>query len=104
VPIDGGKGPITPTHDTIEDGTYSPFGRPLFIYVNAKAVRRPDVKAFVNFYLDHASEFAEKTGYVKLPDEIIGRARENFKSRKTGSQFTDDKGGKVSGPLAVVYQ
>jgi len=104
VPIDGGKGAITPTHDTITDGTYAPFSRPLFIYVNKKAAARAEVKEFVDFYLDKVSDMVDEVGYVQIPSEVISRAKANFKSLKTGTQFMNDKGEKVAGSLEKVYK
>jgi phosphate transport system substrate-binding protein len=104
VPIDAGKGAIAPTHETIETGTYAPFSRPLFIYVNRKAVERPEVKAFVGFYLQSAGKLAEEVGYVKLPSEVYSRAARNIAARRTGTQFTDDQGQPLHGPLADLYQ
>lgn len=69
VPIDGGKGPITPTYDTIKDSTYSPLSRPLFIYVSNKELERPEVSEFVQFYLKNIGSMAGEVGYVALPDE-----------------------------------
>jgi phosphate transport system substrate-binding protein len=103
VKIDGGKGPIEPTAKTIEDGTYAPFGRPLFIYVNKTAAARPEVKAFVEFYLKEGSRLAEEVGYVKLPQSITDKAKANFAKLRTGTQYLNDKGEKVSGPLSKVY-
>ena len=49
--VDGGKGCVAPTYDTIADGSY-PISRPLFIYVNkAQAAAKPEVAAFVDYYL-----------------------------------------------------
>lgn len=101
--IDAGKGAIEPTHQTIEDGTYAPFGRPLFIYVNKTAAARPEVKAFVEFYLRNCSTLVEEVGYVKLPQAILDKAAANFKNAKTGTQYLNDKGEKVSGALGKVY-
>jgi phosphate transport system substrate-binding protein len=103
VKIDGGKGPILPTHETIENGTYAPFSRPLFIYVNKASAIRPEVKAFVEFYLKECSRLVEEVGYVKLPQAILDRSTANFAKLKTGTQFLNDKGEKVSGPLSKVY-
>ncbi|WP_053377245.1 PstS family phosphate ABC transporter substrate-binding protein [Paenibacillus sp. FJAT-27812] len=69
VPVDGGSGAITPTHDTIKDGTYAPLSRPLFIYANNKELERPEVKEFVKFYINNIGTFANEVGYVALPDE-----------------------------------
>jgi phosphate transport system substrate-binding protein len=67
VEVDGGKGCVAPSEKTINDGTYSPLSRPLFIYVNRKALDRPEVKEFVIFYLTHAARLAAEVGYVALP-------------------------------------
>ncbi len=104
VPIDGGKGAVLPDKGTIESGEYAPFSRPLFIYVNAKAADRPEVNAFVEFYLENAPELAEEVGYVRLPSEIIALTQGNYRARKTGTQFLDENGEKVRGPLTEVYR
>lgn len=70
VPIDGGNGPVTPTLETIKDGSYSPLSRPLFIYVSKNAMEeRPEVKDFVRFYLETIGSMAKDVGYVPMPDE-----------------------------------
>lgn len=66
VPIDGGKGAITPNAKTIANGTYAPLSRPLFIYVDKKAMSRPEVKAYVKFYLQNASKLSKDIGFVAL--------------------------------------
>ncbi len=104
VAIDGGNGPVLPAKDTIEGGSYAPFSRPLFIYVNAKAAERPEVDAFVKFYLDNGPELAEEVGYVRLPSPIIELTKKNYNARKTGTQFLDENGEKISGPLTDVYK
>lgn len=70
VPIDGGKGPIAPSAETINDGTYAPLSRPLYIYVNKAFLDKPEVKAFVTYYLEHAAELSEEVGYIRLPQEM----------------------------------
>ncbi len=104
VPIDGGNGPVTPTAETIENGEYAPFSRPLFIYVNKNSARRPEVRMFVEFYLESGPDLVEEVGYVKLPPEIHSRTEKNFRTMRTGTQFLDAKGEKVKGPFPSVYQ
>jgi len=104
IPIDGGSGPIEPTPETIEGGTYAPFSRPLFIYVKKSATEKPEVDAFVKFYLEQGPALAEEVGYVKLPAKIMDRVKKNYADRSTGTQFLDDQGEKVHGPLSKVYQ
>jgi phosphate transport system substrate-binding protein len=73
--IDGGQGCITPTPETIRDGTYSPLSRPLFIYVNRQALSRPELRAFVSYYIDNSSALARDVGYVPLGDQQYRDAR-----------------------------
>jgi phosphate transport system substrate-binding protein len=96
VKIDGGKGPVEPTVQTIREGTYSPFSRPLFIYVNAGSVRRPEVDTFVRFYLANAADFCEEVGYVPLPEEIYERVTAHYKARRTGTLFGQSSRGSLS--------
>ncbi len=90
----------------IESGVYAPFSRPLFIYVNSKSARRPEVKTFVNYYLDNAPQLAAKVKYVGLPKEIGDAAKNHFKRRKEGTHFWELKDGKPTkkeGSLSEVY-
>jgi phosphate transport system substrate-binding protein len=103
VKIDAGKGPIAPSPETIENGTYVPFSRPLFIYVNKASASRPEVKAFVEFFLKDGPALVEDVGYVRLPQAVIDRAARNFADGRTGTQFMKDDGSKISGPLADIY-
>lgn len=67
VPIDGGNGPVLPTHDTIRDNSYSPLSRPLFVYGNARSLARPVVQDFLRFGLsDSGTVLVDTTGYVSL--------------------------------------
>lgn len=87
VKIDAGKGPVAPSVQTINDGTYQPLSRPIFIYVRATSAERPEVVAFVDFYLDHAPELVPQVGYIPLPDRLYDLVRKRFAARKTGSLF-----------------
>lgn len=70
VAVDSGDGCIEPTGETINNGTYAPLSRPLFIYVNKAELERPEVKAFVEYYMENAAELAAEVGYVALPDSV----------------------------------
>jgi len=69
VAVDSGSGCVSPNNTTINDGTYSPLSRPLFIYVSKASNERPEVRAFLEFYMEHGGELAEEVGYVALSDE-----------------------------------
>ena len=95
---------VTPSHETIEGATYAPFSRPLFIYVNKGSLDKPQVKAFVDFYLSNAAKFAEEVGYVKLPAALYDRAKANLVALKTGTQMLDENGKERPGALADLYK
>ncbi len=67
VAVDNGSGCVAPSSSSINDGSYSPLSRPLFIYVNRASLERPEMKAFITFYLENAAELASEVGYVALP-------------------------------------
>jgi len=96
--------PVKPSPGTIESGEYAPFSRPLFIYVNAVSARKPQIGSFIEFYLKGGPELAAEVGYVKLPAEVYQRAGKNFAAGRTGTQYLDDKGKKVHGPILDVYK
>ena len=91
LPIDDGKpengaGPITPTAETVRNGTYQPLSRPLFIYIARKAADRPEVQKFVDSYFG-AQELMREVGYVELTPQIYDLAKKHFADRKVGSAF-----------------
>jgi phosphate transport system substrate-binding protein len=89
--IDAGKGAVEPTLETIANGTYAPLSRPLFIYVNKKAFDRPEVAAFVDFYLSNAKKLAAEVGYVALPDKAYELVKARSDKRTIGTVFVPGK-------------
>ena len=87
--IDTEKGdaePALPSIESVKDATY-PLSRPLFIYVNRKAADRPEVKAFVEYYLKNAETLAAKVKYVPLNDSAYTLGLERFSKLQTGTGF-----------------
>ena len=78
---------VTPSLQTVMDGTYSPLSRPLFIYINKASLSRPEVKEFVNYYLKNADKLTKEVKYVPLPENAYKLAQERFTKMKTGSMF-----------------
>jgi len=78
VAIDAGDGCVEPTRETIEAGEYRPLSRPMYIYVNDASIERPVVGAFVEFYLENATELVPQVGYVPLAPEAYGRQLEKL--------------------------
>ena len=69
VGVDNGNGPITPSMETVSNGTYTPLARPIYIYVNNSAKEREEVKQFVSFYLKNAGGLVADVGYIPMTDE-----------------------------------
>ncbi len=83
VPVDdgndqNGKGPISPTIETVRNKTYAPLTRPLFLYINQVAARQPAVRTFVTFYLESIARLAQEAGYVPLSKAESDRQRDQF--------------------------
>ncbi len=66
IPVDGGNGPVSPSIETVSNGTYSPLSRPLFIYLNSTSAKRAEVQEFTRFYLNNADSLSKEVGYVPL--------------------------------------
>ncbi len=65
--VDPGDGCVEPSEETINGGAYTPLSRPLYIYVGIQALGRPEVRAFIDYYLENAANLAASVGYVGLP-------------------------------------
>ncbi len=79
VEVDGGSGCVAPTEATINDNSYAPLSRPLFIYPDVgKAKERPELKGFVDFYFENGSALAAEVGYVQLPDDLLQKEKDEW--------------------------
>ena len=79
---------VGPSPETVKDGSYNPLSRPIFIYVNKKALNdRPEVKKFVEFYLANAPELVTEVKYVALPEKAYEMAKTRLAEQKTGTIF-----------------
>lgn len=84
VAVDGGTGCVAPSEATIADGSYAPLSRPLYMYVSRPATQRPEVRAFVDFMLDHASELVPPTGYHPLDEARYQALKAEFDAGAEG--------------------
>lgn len=83
-----GKPAVLPSKQSIEDGTYQPLARPIFIYVNATSgAFKPHVKAFVNYYLEQGRPLIEEVKYVPLPEADQKAVIAHWKALKPGTGF-----------------
>ncbi len=69
--VDGGKGCVAPSAETAQNDEYVPLSRALLIYPSAAALKKPEVKAFVDFYLENVNAVAEQVGFIPLTDEQL---------------------------------
>jgi phosphate transport system substrate-binding protein len=87
-PIDAGKGPVLPSAKTVEDGSYQPLSRPIFIYISKKSLdSRPEVREYVEFYLKNAPTLVKQVKYVALPQNAYTIGLEHVKKGKVGTVF-----------------
>ena len=82
-----GKPAVLPSMETVINGTYQPLARPIFIYVSAKSLDKPEIKEFVEYYLKSAPKLVKEVKYVPLTDADYKHALENFNKKKTGTAF-----------------
>jgi len=102
--VDGGDGCVFPTPESIEDNTYSPLSRPLFIYVNHETTPQPDLDQFVRFHLNEMSQgLVEEVGFVPFPPRVYELALARFEKGLTGTLFggSDPHEGSVEEILAA---
>jgi phosphate transport system substrate-binding protein len=86
VPIASGDGqtPVAPSDETILSGQYKPLSRPLFLYVNKKALARPETVAFLKFYLDRGPALVKEVHYIPLPAKEYDESRARLKAALGG--------------------
>src|SRR5688500_7386581 len=77
VPVVNDKGQaVEPSMEAVLKGTYTPLARPIFVYVNAKSLGKPEVKEFVEYYMKNGGKLATEVKYVPLPDSAYKMALE----------------------------
>lgn len=78
--IDSGDGCVPPSSETVQDGTYTPLARPLFIYPSAEALAREEFDAFMEYYLDNVNDVAEGIGFIGLTDDQLTENQDKLQS------------------------
>ena len=74
--IDGGDGCVAPSLETVQDGSYQPLGRELFIYPSAEALQDESVVEFVRFYIENQDAITEAAGFIPLTEEQAAESQE----------------------------
>ena len=88
--VDGGKGGVLPSVKTVEDGSYQPLSRPIFIYVNIKAAEKPEVREFVEFYMKNAPTLVKEVKYFPLPEQAYNANLMHLDKKKLGTVFNGE--------------
>jgi len=78
---------VEPSAANVENGTYAPLSRPIFIYVKAKSLDKPEVKEFVEFYMKNGAALTKEVKYVPLPASAYTGNVEHMKKKKLGTVF-----------------
>ena len=93
LPLVEGGGVVFPSVQAVRGGAYRLLSRPLFLYVSAKAARRPAVSSFVEYYLSNAGSLAADNGYVALEQAGYNAALKRFRAGISGTLFRDREAG-----------
>jgi phosphate transport system substrate-binding protein len=76
--IDGGDGCVAPSAETVQDGSYTPLGRGLYLYPSGEALDDETFDAFMQFYLDNVNEIAPQVGFIPLTDEQLTESQDKL--------------------------
>ena len=88
VPIVNEKGQaVAPSMEAVEKGAYTPLARPIFIYVSARSLAKPEVKELVEYYMKHGAKLAKEVKYVPLPESAYRIALDHVLKGKKGTVF-----------------
>ena len=78
---------VEPSAANVENGTYAPLSRPIFVYVKAKSLEKPEVREFVEFYMKNAATLTKEVKYVPLPASAYTGNMEHVAKKKIGTVF-----------------
>jgi len=78
VAVDGDDGCVRPSPETIQNGTYQPLSRPLYMYPSKHALRRPEVAEFMRFSVENAPEIAEAAKIVPMTADQVSKAERSL--------------------------
>jgi phosphate transport system substrate-binding protein len=80
---DGGEGCVAPSVEAAQDGSYG-MTRPLYIYVRKDSLDKPQVAAFVTYYLETVNSIIAEVGYIPEPDESLAKAKATLQEALDG--------------------
>jgi phosphate transport system substrate-binding protein len=82
-----GSKPVGPSMETVINGTYQPLSRPIFIYINAKAAQKGEVKQFVEYFNKHGEKLTKEVKYVPLPAKAYVHNLDVLSKNQLGTKF-----------------
>ena len=85
VGVDGGDGCVKPSTEAIQDGSYTPLSRPLFMYPSEKALNRPEVKAFMDYVIANYSDIATAAQIVPMTDAQAAEGKKALESAESNA-------------------
>jgi phosphate transport system substrate-binding protein len=65
---------VDPTLENVQDGSYAPLGRPLFIYPSGDALQKPEVIAFIEFYIAEQEQITTDAGFIPMTEEQVAES------------------------------
>ena len=83
--IDGGDGCVAPSEKTVQDGSYTPLGRPLFIYPSGDALKEEVTVEFVRFYIDNQDEITTDATFIPMTEEQTTASEDKVETLASGS-------------------
>ncbi|MEB3176562.1 MAG: PstS family phosphate ABC transporter substrate-binding protein [Synechococcus sp.] len=98
LPVEGKNGPVMPSIESVQNGSYSPLSRPIFVYVNAKNLKEnPSIRAFLWYYLNNATQLVQKEGSIPLTKSQYLVVKSKMLKQVQGTAF----GGKIPVGLTI---
>ncbi|MCK5942643.1 MAG: substrate-binding domain-containing protein [Planctomycetes bacterium] len=104
VRIKDGAGPVAPSRAEVGHGKYWAFCEPTLLYVSAKALERPEVAAFVTFYIEWMPRIGQDHGFSPISGPLKMAALRKLRAREVGTHFLDESGEPKQGSLAKLYR
>jgi len=84
VQVDDGSGCVAPSSATIQDGSYKPLSRPIFMYPSAKSVKKPEVKAFMDFVIKNQDKISKAAKIVPMTSEQATKSQQDLTKAEQG--------------------
>ena len=89
--VDSGSGCVAPSPETVQDLSYTPLSRPLYVFVNAESLTRPEVQEFTRFMVANANTLAPEVGYVASPNQVYVDDQSKLEAAIAGTGTPDSK-------------